>query len=282
LQEFQDFEIIVVDAFSIDGSHELLVSEPKVKLLQIESDATFAFITAINEAVGKYIMFATTSDFLPISYWLNTAITELESDSELSMVWSSGFDISQNKNVVSIYGEKYLFCPPPEKKKYLPYSFFRLHFPELNYVMRRRVMLECIYSSNYENHKTFGLIDHINLSFVTLGYLQKYIPSFGHVGRQHSDSVTKANEKHKIQYFIRICRSKLFFFMDIMTGRTKFFFRNSEGEILSGIAGFNKIKLPIIVLVLLMLEIIHKTIYEMLYFSWKMGNILSIWLAEKS
>jgi hypothetical protein len=67
-----------------------------------------------------------------------------------------------------------------------------------------------------------------------------------------------------------------------MTGRTKFFFRNSEGEILSGIAGFNKIKLPIIVLVLLMLEIIHKTIYEMLYFSWKMGNILSIWLAEKS
>lgn len=184
-QTFQNFEIIAVDNFSTDGTAELLKDYPKVKLLQKKSTAAEAWLIALSYCRGKYLVIATTSDYICSHSWAERAITALENDTELSMVWSSGIHIFENGWFEGIYGYRFFKSPPPAKKEYLSYWMNDDYIPELGSMISAKVYRECILDFiNKKNDITF-FTTHFRYEFTARGYLQMYIPDLAFAGRTH-------------------------------------------------------------------------------------------------
>ena len=93
-QTYKDYEIIVIDSFSSDGTDRIVKKYKKTKVFKIQSSAEEAYKIGLSKATGKYIMWATTSDYLVMRNWISYAIEELGSDPNISMVWGSSFDVS--------------------------------------------------------------------------------------------------------------------------------------------------------------------------------------------
>ena len=99
---------------------------------------------ALNNCRGKYVVIATTSDYICSHTWAERAINVLESDPELSLVWGSGIHISENGWFEGIYAYRFLRAHPPVKKEYLAYWMHDDYIPELGSVVSAKVYRECV------------------------------------------------------------------------------------------------------------------------------------------
>jgi glycosyltransferase involved in cell wall biosynthesis len=228
-QSFQDFEVIVVDAYSTDGSPEIFKNYEKVKFIQRIGDANSAYVEALKNSSGKYIMIATTSDFLYSYRWIEIAVNNLESDEELSCVWGSGVVVSENGCVRTLWAEHYLVSTPPWKNKYLYFWLYLPYLPELNYVVKADVFKLCIDSKEIIND-SFNLNNIFLYKFTSNGYLQAYIPEIANAGRIHGNSLTTKNEKIDRAQYISFFKLRIKFIFALYFNGKEFYFKNSKSE----------------------------------------------------
>ena len=213
-QSFQDFEVIVVDAYSKDDSTRIFSIYEKIKLIQVECDANEAYLIALENASGKYIMIATTSDFLYTNRWIESAINRLESDDELSCVWGSGVCVSEDGRVKSLWADHYFICPPPSKNKYLYFWLYESYLPELNYVVSKDVFSYCIKSLD-KNKYSFNVNNIFLYNFTRYGFLQEYIAEVANAGRLHGNSLSILNNKIDREQSITFLKLRFKFIFNI-------------------------------------------------------------------
>lgn len=238
-QTFQDFEIIVIDSFSTDGSIEILSSYDKVKLINKKCSSSEAYLFALTCAVGKYLMIGTTSDFLCSRRWAERAIESLESDDELSMVWSSGIHVDQDGIFESIYAQSYLIKPPPIKNNYLPYWAFNPYVPELCYCVVTTVYRECLSVFLEPKILPVNFLPNFCYEFTSRGYMQAYISDVVFAGRTHPGQLREVNyvgddssscsvRKIQKQFLARLFFSNQFFWFKNRYGENKYFVNNLD------------------------------------------------------
>lgn len=248
-QSFQDFEVIVVDD-SDDNSVEILNTYKKITIIKRKSNANDAYLYAMDHAKGKYLMFGTTSDFIYSDRWLETAISRLESDESISLVWSSAVDIEEDGAFLGIWAPQLLKRPPPSKKKYLSYWFYNFYIPELNYCVNRNVYKLCLSNYYHELEKyNFTFLYSFLLNFTKKGYMMEYIPELGHAGRKHKNSVT-TNDSVRISHELKTLKKlKLLYLLSLLTFRNTHVFLNSNSIIIDTLSGREVLILPIKILI---------------------------------
>ena len=238
-QTFQDFEIIVIDSFSTDGSLEMLSSYDKVKLITKKCSSSEAYLYALTLAVGKYLMIGTTSDFLCSRRWAERAIESLESDDDLSMVWSSGIHVDQDGIFESIYTQSYLTKPPPTKNDYLSYWAFNPYVPELCYCVVTSVYRECLSIFLQPKILPVNFLPNFCFEFTSRGYMQAYIPDLVFAGRTHpgqlreihyasDDSSACSVRKMQIQFLARLIFLNQVFWFKNRHGENKYFIKKID------------------------------------------------------
>jgi glycosyltransferase involved in cell wall biosynthesis len=239
-QTFQDYELIVVDSFSTDNSIKLFKSFKKSKIFLKDCSAEEAHIFGLQQANGKYIMLATTSDYLYSSKWLEKAITTLELYKEISLVWGSAVNINDQGVVRGIWGSHYLYNHPPNKFNYLQYWFFNPYLPELNFIVRKDVYKLCLNSRD-----SLGYMYKFLFNFTKQGFLPFYIPELAHAGRSHPNNLTTKNRLYDfIQYNWILKRKQFMYLLQIFFGVKSHLFVDSNFKNIANLSLLNRFCLP--------------------------------------
>ncbi|MGQ9472612.1 MAG: glycosyltransferase family 2 protein [Candidatus Caldatribacteriaceae bacterium] len=103
----QDYEIIVVDNGSVDGTIEFLRNQPNVKLIQNDDNLGFALGNnrGLLEARGNYIVFL-NNDVVVTEGWLTRLISCAESDPRVGIVGPRSNYVAGHQMVQNVpYGE---------------------------------------------------------------------------------------------------------------------------------------------------------------------------------
>jgi CMP-N-acetylneuraminic acid synthetase len=102
-QDFQDFELIIIDDGSTDDSLELISryeGQDKVRIvLQKNKGLTVTNNLALKLSVGKYIMRLDADDYLEPSA-LSTLVETLESDDSIALVFPDYFEVDAHGNLL--------------------------------------------------------------------------------------------------------------------------------------------------------------------------------------
>jgi len=253
-QTFQDFEIIVIDSFSTDGSLEILSSYDKVKLITKKCNSCEAYLYALSYAVGKYLMIGTTSDFLCSKRWAQRAVELLESDDDLSMVWSSGMQIDKDGVFESMYAQGYLTKPPPIKNDYLPYWVFNPYVPELCYCVVTSVYRECLSFFLEPRILPVNFLPNFCYEFTSRGYMQAYIPDIVFAGRTHAEQLREVNHVSDNNLASGVRKAQIQFLVKLIFTNKAFSFKSRHGKKKHQLEKLDKVRLILKILELYFLK----------------------------
>lgn len=247
-QTFKNFEVIIIDAFSIDQTLKIVdeyKSKIQIKFIQKEFDADQATVYGMSLVKTKYIALSTTSDFYPFNDWLRLAIEKLEYDKELSCVWSNAINIDENSKFTGIWKPEYFIKNPPDKKNYLYFWLFNHYLPELNFIVDTNIFKKCV-NLNLETLK----ITSINysykfyLNFTKKGYLQEYINYIGHAGRTHGNSITIIDHGYEKRNKSWIYKEKIKYILKVFFGFKKHVFRDRNSNEIYRLNFFDRLVIP--------------------------------------
>ena len=244
-QTFQDFQLLVIDAGSTDGTKKLFETYDKAKFIDINLNANDAILYGVNLVDTKYLMIGTTSDYLYSIHWLENAITKLEADIELSLVWASSANINQNGSFIDIWGARYFHNKPPNKIHYFPYWLYSYYLPELNYVVRSAVYQNCIKNYNNDIYKyDTSVLLYFLFNFTKLGFLQEYLPTIAHAGRSHEGSLTSTLQKKSKDDVNNLRLNQIIYFIELLCKKKIHSFKDGNGLI---IYNYSKIDLILVI-----------------------------------
>lgn len=187
------YEHILIDGGSTDETNDIVAQYPHIifKVLP-ELNAEEAYEEAARISRGKYIMVTTSTDGYLGTNWFRTAWETLETNSDISLVWGNCQDMSEDGLMGKIVWPQYLASPPPQKKD----VFFKFinssdpfYFPELNYCVRKKVFMDCFFSTETDfpisELKDMLPFNRLLFKFHFRGYLGFYINAIGNFGRRH-------------------------------------------------------------------------------------------------
>jgi glycosyltransferase involved in cell wall biosynthesis len=196
MQSFRNFEVIVVDGASSDGSLEMLLKIPNLRLIS-EKDGGIddAFSKGLKIARGKYITHCCVSDgYLDVD-WFGNAVGALEKNKWASLVWSFPRTLGINNTLGKIsYPLLHVMYPPSGVKFFEFWTKTMLPFPEGNYIVNREVMKACFPNRPSQAQKYSDLAYDpwltVNSNFHSHGYLSLFHNSIANYGRIHGESIT--------------------------------------------------------------------------------------------
>jgi len=193
-QTFTDYEHVIADGASSDGTVEILSQYPHIRWIsEPDASATEGFHKAIGMCRGEYLFQCCVSDGFLDKDWFRICVDILDSNPDVSLVYGFPQYMTEEGHLGQIsYGE-FFTEPPPQKEEFLPFWLAtRFIFPEGNYCVRRNVFLDCFPSAN-----STDFFDRINpfLKFVynfnTRGYLPFFVPIIANYGRIHKGQLTE-------------------------------------------------------------------------------------------
>jgi glycosyltransferase involved in cell wall biosynthesis len=239
-QSYRDFQYIVVDGASTDGSIEVLKQYPQVEWISEKDQGSYeAFEKGLRLAKGEYIMQCAVTDGYLDKDWFRKCMEAFERDPEISLVWGLSRHMSEDGNLLGMTYPQFAAAEPPQKQEYFSYwlaTFF--WFPEGNFCIRRNVFEKCFRKYVPEEYRVGGKVQfdpwlEFNYWFNSFGYLPFFIRSEASFGRFHSDQKSQAEVKDGasntvFRHYVRLCsryRRALF------AGR-KHVFRDPDGKAL--------------------------------------------------
>src|SRR3989344_8442716 len=184
-QSSRDYEHIVVDGASTDGTVEELQRHPEICWIS-EPDSGFpeAFKKGVIMARGEYIIQCSISDGFLDRDWFARCIKVLDADLAVSLVWGLPQSMSEDGVLGKISYERFLSSPPPAREHFIYYWLFSsFWFPEGNFCVRKRVFQECFPVITRDRGGDQDLWLEFNNIFHRRGYLSAFIPMVANYGR---------------------------------------------------------------------------------------------------
>ncbi|MBB2205162.1 glycosyltransferase [Gluconacetobacter takamatsuzukensis] len=130
-QTYQDFEIVVTDDGSVDGTPDVIASiqDPRIKLRRFETNrgACSAGNDALNRATGEYISNLSSDDvYLP--HKLEKQVAYLDAHPEIGAVFAYPIFINEDgaviENQISTFNHKVFLAPNRSQVDWLRHFFF--------------------------------------------------------------------------------------------------------------------------------------------------------------
>jgi glycosyltransferase involved in cell wall biosynthesis len=170
-QTFQDWEHLVIDSMSTDGSAEYAAGRAQTRFVSApDRSLEEALNKGLRLAEGKYVTFLLGYDSLIDPTWLQTAVDALESDPSCSMISAcTGAKVTDPPN----YG----YASYPQGAKFNSY-FFIAPWPILNetaFVCPRSVLLEHFPDWREASRKQ-DIFFHLWINFLRAGRLCRFVP----------------------------------------------------------------------------------------------------------
>ncbi len=239
-QTFQDYELIVVDGGSTDGTIDILKEYPQIHWISEketdDSPILEAFRKAFAMSRGDYIIQCCVSDGFLSRNWFQLCSDMLEKDPEISLIWGLPQYMAENGSLGKVTNHEFLGKSPPQKRDFLAYWLaFGYGVPEGNYCVRRQVFDECFPQRNQAG--MFGISPQISFlyQFNTRGYLSYFLPVVANYGRSHANQrVTRLYDEldKEVSLYNKMYNE---YKKDLLQGKVTHFFRNGSSEIIGEI-----------------------------------------------
>jgi glycosyltransferase involved in cell wall biosynthesis len=220
-QSVKDFEHIIVDNLSTDNTNEIVEKYPHVTFVSEKDRGVMeAIVKGLFISKGEYVMIIPTSDGILDQNYLSKCIHIMDSDKEISMVWSlvQYIDSGILRNSIHLpefwdrNNVEYIDCP--QKEDWFDYwKRKKLWGFEITMVVRRDVfiecytqsVIECLYSKYTENKNILDFLEFF-IFFNKKRYFPYFLKQISCFARQHENSVGDSFDWSEIvnNYYNRI------------------------------------------------------------------------------
>jgi len=234
-QTFRNFEHIVVDGNSTDGTVEILKEYPHLKWIsEPDNGVLYAYHKAMQLARGKYVIQCCVSDGFLAPHWFEKCVGLLGRQKVVSLVWALPQDMSEDGALLRVVYEDFLADPPPQKEDFLPFWLAtKFVLPEGNYCVRSSVLRENFPDESAKDH--YRIQCHLGFvyNFMTRGYCPLFVPEVVSYGRFHAGQRgqrLQAVEKPALKKYledVNLYREQLF------SGKIRHVFRDGEHATIS-------------------------------------------------
>jgi glycosyltransferase involved in cell wall biosynthesis len=191
-QTFRNFECIVVDGGSTDGTIDILKEYPSIRWIsEKETDENImleAYRKAFAMSRGDYIVQCAVTDGFLAKKWFEMCSDKLDQDIEVSLVWGLAQHMTEDGYLGRVVNQEFLWQSPPQKQAFLAYWLsYGPGFPEGNFCMRRNIFDECLPQRNQPAMLNEGIYIELMYKFNTRGYLSYFLPTVANFGRTHAN-----------------------------------------------------------------------------------------------
>lgn len=188
-QSYRDFEHIVVDGGSTDGTVEILKQYPHVRWIsEKDRDVVEAYQKGLSMSRGEYVIQCCVSDGFLDRRWFQKCVEILEGDAEVSLVWGFPQYMSEEGDLLNVSYQEFFNDPPPQKQEFLALWLANgFVFPEGNYCVRGEIIRR--FFPNDKSEKYFQVHPHLGFmyQFMVQGYSPYFLPVVANFGRTHHD-----------------------------------------------------------------------------------------------
>ncbi|MBN2644203.1 MAG: glycosyltransferase [Desulfuromonadaceae bacterium] len=255
-QSFTDFEIVLSDGASTDGTLDLLQEYRREKRLKWISEPdrnpVEGYYKALARCSGHYIMCMPVSDQYLRRTWFAECVERLDSDPDLSLVHGHVQLIDESGAPLGLKFAEWEQNPPPDKEDFFAHWLALFTFvSEISYCVRADVYRKCYpvyrgqvidYSHYHErlSDAEFELCGpHLRtlFQFNRQGYLAAFLPVVSSAARIHADSLSES-----FQNYLRLeaekYRSDILAYREALLARRQVHcFRNGRSEIIATVEG---------------------------------------------
>lgn len=193
-QSFTDFEYIIVDAASTDGTLDKIKAyakkDKRIKWIS-EKDKGYhdAMLKGLKIAKGEFLMELMVSDGYKNKDWLTLCVNILDKDQEVSLVWGFPQWLENDKFTDITYPHFHNGKVPQKQDWFLYWLATGEAVPNGNYCVRREVFIACNPAfKDTINGREFW---DFNYAFNTKGYLAYNIPVVADWGRAHPGQLSE-------------------------------------------------------------------------------------------
>ena len=248
-QTFKDFEHIVVDGASTDGTQAILAEYPSVRWIS-EPDGEFGALAAIQKAVamarGKYVIQCCVSDGFLDARWFGLAVAYLEAHPDCALVWSFPQLMSEDGSLLGLFHGELLDRPPRDGAGFLPFwAASQFVFPEGNYCTYRTIWREAFPNPASPTHHIIQPHLGFVFNFMRRGYLPALIPLVSSYFRTHDGQRYQKRRAIELPAARRYQRDVFRLWWTIVFGREPYVFRDPQGRPLSRLGFRQRVRLVI-------------------------------------
>jgi len=217
-QTYRNFEHVVIDGGSSDGTVEILKEYPHLKWISEPDNSVLdAYQKALLLARGRYIIQCCVSDGFLAHGWFDKCVDLLERHKDVSLVWALPQYMSEEGALLRVAFQDFLKDPPPQKEDFLPFWLAtRIVLPEGNYCVRASVLRENFPGEKARDHYRIHCHLGFMYNFMTRGYCPLFVPEVVSYGRLHAGQRgqrLQAEEKPAFDQYVedvRLYARKLF------------------------------------------------------------------------